>query len=399
MFYPEAAVERAMRMQEVILRAVSGQIHWFQAAEILGVSVRTMSRWKRYYEHRGYDGLFDRRRRVPSPKRVPLQQVEAVLKLYRERYSDFNVKHFHEKLGEEHGIGLSYSWVKAALQTAGLVGRRRRRGPHRKKRPRRPLPGMLLHLDASRHAWLPTAGGPMDDLLVLMDDATSQVYGAALVREEDTRSVLRLLYECVRTHGVFCSLYTDRASHFAYTPRQGEPVDRNRLTQVGRALKELHIEHILAHSPEARGRSERLFGTWQGRLPQELRLRGIRERQAANDYLRQHFIPSHNRRFMVAAPQAGSAFVRAPAASTLERIFCLEHTRVVANDNTLTFGRRTLQLERHPWRYSFARSSVTVREHLDAHISVWYGPRLIGRYDAHGHSLRAVPRRAGGEVA
>ena len=388
-----------MRMQEVILRAVSGQIHWFQAAEILGVSVRTIQRWKRYYEWRGYDGLFDRRRRTPSPKRVPLAQVEAVLKLYRQRYGDFNVKHFHEKLIEEHHIRLSYTWVKMALQTAGLVQRRARRGPHRIRRPRRPLSGMLVHLDASRHGWLLRCPEQMDDLLVLLDDATSQVYGAALVREEDTLSVLQLLYECVRRHGVFCALYTDRASHFAFTPAKGEPPDKNRPTQVGRVLKQLHIQHILAHSPQARGRSERLFGTWQGRLPQELRLRGIRDRQTANAYIQEHFIPDYNRRFMVAAEQPGTAFVRAPGAASLQRIFCLEHTRVVANDNTITYGRRILQLERHPWRLSFARSSVTVREHLDGQISLWYGPRLIGRYGAQGQSLKAASRPTREEVA
>lgn len=397
--YPQAAAERAMRIQEVILRAVSGQIHWFQAAEILGVSVRTMHRWKCYYQRKGYDGLFDRRRRRPSPRRVALAQVEAVLKLYRERYPDFNVKHFHEHLVQQHGIPLSYSWVKAALQTSGLVPRRSRRGPHRKRRPRRPLPGMLLHLDASRHAWLLLCPAQMDDLLVLMDDATSQVYGACLVREEDTRSVMQLLYECVRRYGVFCSLYTDRASHFAFTPRAGQPPHRAPLTQVGRALQQLHIEHILAHSPQARGRSERLFGTWQGRLPQELRLRGIREREAANAYLREHFIPWHNRTLAVRAPQAGTAFVKAPGFTSLERIFCIEHSRVVANDNTISYGKRVLQIDRCPWRFSFARSTVTVREHLDGNLSLWYGPRLIGRYDMRGRSLKLLPVQPKEEVA
>ena len=148
--YPARTLERAMKVQEVILRAVSGKILWMQAAEILGISDRSMRRWKRRYEEHGYDGLFDRRRQRPSPKRVPLETVEKVLKLYRERSFDFNVQHFTEKIHEEHGIQLSYSWIKKALQTAGLVERRPKRGPHRKKRPRRPLPGMLLHVDGSR---------------------------------------------------------------------------------------------------------------------------------------------------------------------------------------------------------------------------------------------------------
>jgi len=151
--YSKAAVERAMKVQEVILRAMAKKITWWQAAEIIGISDRQMRRWRQRYEELGYDGLFDRRRGKPSPKRVPLATVEQVLALYREKYFDLNVRHFHEKLGEQHGIELSYTWVKLALQGAGLVARGRKRGVHRKRRPRRPLPGMLLHIDGSRHRW------------------------------------------------------------------------------------------------------------------------------------------------------------------------------------------------------------------------------------------------------
>jgi transposase len=388
-----------MRIQEVICRAISGQIHWFQAAEILGVSVRTMRRWKEYYQKKGYDGLFDRRRRRPSPKRVPYAQVEAVLRLYRERYSDFHVKHFHEKLTEEHGIPLSYTWVKTALQEAGLIARRARRGPHRKRRPRRPMEGMLLHLDGSTHRWLSLCPDQRDDLLVLMDDATSRVYEARLVEEEDTRSSMTVLRDCVKRRGVFCALYTDRGSHFALTPQEGGPVDRSRPTQIGRALKELHIESIFAYSPQARGRSERLFGTWQGRLPQELRLRGIRDRAAANAFLRKTFIPWHNRHFAVAPEQPGSAFTPLVDKTLLERVFCLEHTRLVDNDNTVRFERRILQLAPSSFRFSFARCQVTVREHLDGTISIWHGPRRIGRYDGTGTAAKGAPRVKTREVA
>jgi transposase len=388
-----------MRIQEVICRAISGQIHWFQAAEILGVSVRTMRRWKEYYQKKGYDGLFDRRRRRPSPKRVPYAQVEAVLRLYRERYSDFHVKHFHEKLTEEHGIPLSYTWVKTALQEAGLIARRARRGPHRKRRPRRPMEGMLLHLDGSTHRWLSLCPDQRDDLLVLMDDATSRVYEARLVEEEDTRSSMTVLRDCVKRRGVFCALYTDRGSHFALTPQEGGPVDRSRPTQIGRALKELHIESIFAYSPQARGRSERLFGTWQGRLPQELRLRGIRDRAAANAFLRKTFIPWHNRHFAVAPEQPGSAFTPLVDKTLLERVFCLEHTRLVDNDNTVRFERRILQLAPSSFRFSFARCQVTVRKHLDGTISIWHGPRRIGRYDGTGTAAKGAPRVKTREVA
>lgn len=399
MLYPGAAVERAMRIQEVICRAISGQIHWFQAAEILGVSVRTMSRWKEYYQKKGYDGLFDRRRRRPSPKRVPYAQVEAVLRLFRERYSDFNVKHFHEKLTESHGTTLSYTWVKTALQEAGLVARRARRGPHRTRRPRRPMEGMLLHLDGSTHPWLTLCPDQRDDLLVLMDDATSRVYEARLVEEEDTRSSMTVLRDCVKRHGVCCALYTDRGSHFARTPKEGGPVDRSRPTQIGRALKELHIESIFAYSPQARGRSERLFGTWQGRLPQELRLRGIRDREAANAFLRKIFIPWHNRHLAVAPEQAGSAFTPLVDKTLLDRVFCLEHTRRVDNDNTVRFEGRVLQLAPSSCRFSFARCHVTVREHLDGAISIWHGPRRIGRYDRAGTPAKRARREKTREVA
>src|SRR3990172_6018052 len=295
--YPEAALERAMKVQEVILRAIGKRITWWQAAEILGISARQMRRWKWRYEQHGYDGLLDRRRGKPSPRQVPLAVVEQVLTLYREKYFDLNVRHFHEKLREEHGIALSYTWVKLALQGAGLVRTRRKRGPHRKRRPRRPLPGMLLHLDGSRHRWF--GDDCWYDLLVMLDDATSEIYCAQLVEEESTRSVLAALREVVEQRGVFCALYSDRASHFFLTPKAGEAVDRERRTQGGRALKELGIQRIAAYSPQARGRSERSFSTWQGRLPQELRLHGITTVDQANRFLRQHYIGECNRRFAV----------------------------------------------------------------------------------------------------
>lgn len=392
MYYPGSAVERSMRIQEVVTRAITGQIKWFQAAEILGVSCRTIRRWKEHFERRGYDAFVDRRRQHPSPKRVPVAVVQEVVRLYRERYADLHVKHFHEKLVEEHGIEQSYTWVKTVLQNAGVVAHRPRRGKHRRRRARRPLPGMLLHLDASRHCWMPLCPEQKDDLLVLMDDATNRVYEALLVPEENTWSVMRVLYDCIRQHGVFCSLYTDRASHFAFTPAQGQPPDRERLTQVGRALRQLGVDHILAHSPQARGRSERLFGTWQRRLPQELRLRGIRDRDGANAFLRRQFVPWHNRTLTVESEQIGSAFVPLVDRSVLDRVLCLEFSRTVANDNTVVYGKRILQIPPSRHRFSFARTVVTVREHLEGHLSVWHGPRALSWYDAEGRILSRPPR-------
>jgi hypothetical protein len=349
--YPSTAVERAMKVQEVILRAISKQITWWQAAEILGLSGRQMRRYRWRYEQGGVDGVLDRRRCRPSEKRVPLATVEKVLLLYREQYFDFNVRHFHEKLVEEHGIQLSYTWVKAVLQGAGLVAKGRKRGPHRKRRPRRALPGMLLHIDGSRHRWFQDER--WYDLLVIVDDATSQIYYAQLVEEESTATVMAGLRAVIEKQGVFCALYSDRASHFWQTPKAGEPVDRQRLTQVGRALRELGIQMIPAYSPQARGRSERGFRTWQGRLPQELRVRGMTTVEAANQFLRRHYIASFNRKFQRAAAQPGTAFV--PLGSQdLERVFSVQHPRVVNRDNTVSFANLSLQIERVSWRGTLA---------------------------------------------
>src|SRR6266700_1866084 len=323
--YPPTAVERAMKVQEVILRALAKRITWWQAAEILGICDRSMRRWRGRYEQHGYDGLFDRRRGRPSPKRVPLETVEEVLRLYQERYPDFNVRHFHEKLREEHGIRLSYTWVKLALQGAGLVKKARKRGVHRKRRPPRPLPGMLLHLDGSHHRWF--QDDRWYDLIEVLDDATNETYYAQLVEEESTRTVMAALAEVIARKGRFCALYSDRASHFFDTPKAGGPVDPRRLTQVGRALKELGIDMIPAYSPQARGRSERRFGTWQGRLPQELRLAGIGTREEANRFLRERYIPEMNRKFSRPATERGHAFVPVRG-QDLDRIFSVQHERV-----------------------------------------------------------------------
>ena len=388
--YPEDAWERAMKVQEVILRALGKKITWWQAAEIIGLSDRSMRRWRRRYEQHGYDGLVDRRRGRPSPKRVPVATVEEVLRLYQERYPDFNVRHFHEKRREEHGIELSYTWVKRALQGAGLVKKARKRGVHRKRRPRRPLPGMLLHLAGSSHQWF--QDDRWYDLIEVLDDATSETYYAQLVEEESTRTVMAALREVSERQGLFCALYSDRASHFFVTPKAGGPVDPRRLTQVGRALKELGIQMIPAYSPQARGRSERRFGTWQGRLPPELRLAGIGTGAEANQFLRERYIPEINRKFTVPAAARGHAFV--PGGSQdLHRIFSVQQERVVAQDNTVRWGERVWQLERTRWRGTLAGCRVTICEHLDGQVSIVYGPHLVGRYTAEGNPLEGVPER------
>src|SRR5215469_11732493 len=401
-FYPRAAMERAMKVQDVMLQAMAKKITWWQAAEILGISDRHMRRWRERYEQEGYNGLLDRRRGKPSTRRVPLATVEKVFALYREKYFDLNVQHFHEKLEAEHGISLSYTWVKQALQGAGLVARGRKRGVHRKRRARRPLPGMLLHIDGSRHQWFQDER--WYDLIVILDDATSEIYYAQLVEEEWTVTVMAGLKEVIERKGVFCALYSDRGSHFWLTPKVGGKVDYQRRTQLGRALHELGVQMIPAYSPQARGRSERNFGTWQGRLPQALRLHQMATLEAANQFLREHYIAEFNCRFQVAAAQRGTALV-ACRSRDLERIFTLQCERAVNRDNTVNFQNLRLQIEPVRWRATLAGCQVVVHQHLDGTLSLTHGPHCLGRYTAQGEALvtktavsRAVEKPLRGKV-
>lgn len=366
-----------MKAQEVILKAMAGLLKWWEAAEILGVSDRTMRRWRWHYEKHGYNGLYDYRKRRPSPKRIPVETLEKVLHLYREKYFDFNVRHFHEKLVEEHGIQISYTWVKLALQEAKLVKKRSRRGTHRKRRPRRPLPGMLLHIDASKHAWF--QDGRYWDLVTILDDATSEIYYAQLVAEEGTRTLMPAVREVIEKRGIFCALYSDRASHFFVTPKAGGKVDESQVTQLGRALKELGIRMTPAYSPQARGRMERSYRTWQGRLPQELRVRRLRTVEQANGFLREHYIEEFNRRFAVLAAGKGSAFVRTRRRD-LDFIFSLQHERRVNADNTIALENRVVQIEKTRWRNTLAGCSVTVYEFLDGRVVIRFGPHEVARF-------------------
>lgn len=380
--YPPKAVERAMKIQEIILRAMSGQMLWFQAAEVLGISSRQMRRWKRQYERCGYDGLFDRRRRTPSPRRVPMKTAELILHLYREKYYDFNARHFCEKLKNEHNIKISYNWVRLALQGAGLMQGQSRKSTHRLRRPRKPVIGMMLHIDGSPYDWL--GNGEMLDLVTISDDANNEVYDMALVDEEDSATCMSIIKNVVEDNGVFCSLYSDRASHFFLTKKAGDDVVKDHSTQLGRALKELNIQPIPAYSPQARGRCERLNGTLQGRLPQELRLRGITTKQAANKFIRTEYIKMHNRSFKRKAEELGSAFLPLPASVDLEKVFCFKHERVVNKDNTVSFNHRLLQISPSHLRFSFAKCKVMVFEHLDKSITIGFGPHTLGYYSPDG---------------
>jgi hypothetical protein len=315
-----------------------------------------------------------------------------VLRLYQETYFDLSIRHFQEKLREEHGIELSYTWVQKALQGAGLVPKRKRRSKHRRRRERRPMTGMLLHIDGSKHQWF--GGDRWHDLIVILDDATSEVYYAQLVEEESTRTVMAGLREVIERKGLFCALYSDRGSHFFVTPKAGEKVDKHRLTQVGRAMKELGVQMIAAYSPQARGRSERNFGTWQGRLPQELRLAGITRLEEANQFLRDRYIGVFNEKFQVAASEKGTAFRRA-ARTDLDLVFTVQTERVVDKANTVAIGERRWQLEKSQFRSTLAGCTVTIHEHLDETTSIRYGPHEVGRYSADGKAVeRTRSKRA-----
>lgn len=366
-----------MKLQDVILKAMAKKLTWIEAAEIAGMSVRNMQRKRQAYIDYGYTGLADHRRGKTSYHRVPMATAERVLQLYQDNYSDLNVRHFHEKLRQLEDIHLSYSWVKQALQGAGLVARRKKRGPHRRRRPRRPIPGMLLHIDGSKHRWF--QDDRYYDLIVILDDATSQIYYAQLVEEESTRTVMAGLREVIERQGLFCALYSDRGSHFFVTPKAGEAVDKTRVTQLGRALRELGIQMIAAYSPQARGRMERSYGTWQGRLPQELRLAGISTLEGANQFLRKRYLAEFNAQFAVKPALAGTAF-RQCGRRDLDWVFSIQTERVVANDNTVAIRERCWQIDKCRWRHSLAGQTVTIHEHLDGGVSIRYGPHVVGRF-------------------
>jgi len=396
MGYPESEWERAMRVQEVMMRALSGELHWFRAADILGVDVRTMRRWREKFERNGCHALFDRRRQMPSPRRAPAAEVERVLRLYRERYRGFNVRHFYAIARRAHGVTLSYSWVKDALQLAGLVAKRRPRGRHRHRREPRACFGELLHIDGSLHAWFALAAEARPTLVTVPDDATNRVLYAQFWEAESTRAVMTALREVFHEFGLPMALYTDRAHWAFHTPTAKGPVDKTRLTQVGRALARLGIEHIPAYSPQARGRSERLNRTLQDRLVNELRVAGIATIPAANAYLREVFLPQHNATFSHAPRDPEPAWVTIGDLD-LDQVLCHEEARVVGKDNTVTLDRVVLQLAKQPGRRTCAGLEVVIRRHLDGRHSAWRGTQRLGLFDAAGKPVDAAPAVHGRE--
>ncbi|MGH7211113.1 MAG: ISNCY family transposase [Acetobacteraceae bacterium] len=380
-----------MRFEDVLGRSERSELSQMEAAELLGVSERTFRRWRDRHREAGLSGLEDRRLH-PSPRRAPVAEIERMLSLYRDRYRGFTVKHFHEQLGKRHNYMLGYTITKLHLHRAGLVVAATKRSAHRKKRPRRPMVGMLLHQDASTHAWLPGDANKYD-LVVTLDDATSAIYSAFLVEQDGTASSLRGVAEVVERHGLFCAFYTDRGSHYFLTPEAGGRVSRAVLTQFGRALKQLGIEHIAAYSPQARGRSERAFATLQDRLPKELNLAGIGTIAAANRWLAETYIAEHNAAFAVAAEQEGSAFV-ADKAGAWREILCIQEERTVGNDNTVKWQRLRLQLPPSRLRPHFVKATVRVHEYPDSTLAVCLGPHRLANYDATGAIVHSDQRAA-----
>jgi hypothetical protein len=370
------------RFQEAFEQYEKHRLSGEEAGELLGMSGRNFRRLCVRYEEDGIEGLRDRRIGKVSPRRASARELERMHELYRERYSDFTVKHFHEHLVKRHGYKLCYTVTKASLQAAGLVAKARRRSAHRKKRERRPLPGMLLFQDGSTHRWITALGRDLD-LVVTLDDATSAICSALLVEQEGTMSSFLGLADTIARHGLFGALYTDRGGHYFVTPKDARKVDKTQLTQVGRALSQLGITHIPSYSPQGRGRMERVFGTLQKRLPQELRLARIKTVAAANRYLEERFVPDHNARFAVPAAEPGSAFLPY-AGRPLEDVLCIQEDRVVGADNCVSFNRRSLQIPQQRHRRHYVRATVRVHQYPDGSLAVFDGPRCIARFDPKG---------------
>lgn len=367
-----------MRFEELLERWHGGRLSHGEAAAALGVSERTLRRWRERYEEDGADGLVERRVGRPSPRRAAVDELRRMQALYRERYQGFTVKHFHEKLVQRHDYRLGYTTTRLYLQRTGAVQPAPRRGAHRRKRPRRPMPGMMLHQDASKHAWL-TDQAPLD-LVITMDDATSEIYSAFLVAEEGTRSSFRGLVETIERHGLFMELYTDRGSHYFLTPEAGGKVSKTQPTQLRRALRQLGIGHVAAYSPQARGRCERALRTLQDRLPKELALAGITTVAAANRFIAEVYLGEHNARFAVPADEPASAFVRVPEVLWRD-VLCIQEERRVGNDNCISWQGRRLQIPPTPPRPHLVRATVRVHDYPDGSLAIFKGPQRLASFE------------------
>jgi transposase len=400
--YTRTAVERAMKVHEVILRARAKKITWLQAAEVLGIHPRTMRRWKRKMDQHGVHSLVDQRSRIPSPRRVPGAEIDQILELYRERYQGFNVRHFHDVVTRDHGVRRCYTLVKRVLQGAGLVRKQRARGKHRRRRERQACFGEMLHLDGSRHRWLTAVPEQWHTLITVVDDATGRLLYAQLWPSESRLGVMTALGAVFREQGLPQRLYTDRAAWAAHTPRAGGKADARACTQVQRALEELGIEHLRAYSPQARGRSERVNRTLQGRVVNELRARRIITLEEANRFL-VGYRAEYDQRFARSPADPASGFV-ALGRVDLDHYLCVRVTRRVGPDNTVALGKVVLQIPKQTQRRSCQGMHVTVRQHLDGRFTIHAGLRRLAVYDRCGHlrppesQVRAAPDRRSGAI-
>ena len=369
---------RAMRFGEVYSRWTEKRLTQEEAAEILGVSDRTFRRYINRYDEDRVGGLLDRRLTQASSRRAPVDEVLEVARQY-ERYRGWSVRHFYGKYREAQGTR-SYTWVKNSLQKQGPVSTGTKRGVHRKRRERAPMPGMMLHQDGSSHEWV---RGKKWDLIVTMDDATNEHYSMFFVGEEGTVSSLRGVRDVIVQKGLFSSLYTDRGSHYWLTPKEGGKVSKTQLTQFGRAMKQLGIQMIAAYSPQARGRSERAFQTHQDRLVKELAFHGITDMDEANRYLTKVYLPAFNGEFRKPALEEGVAFVPWIGGS-IDDILCEHFERTVNADNCVSFDSLTLQIPANQYRCHYVRVKVQVHRYLDGSLAIFHGPRKLADYNFRG---------------
>ncbi len=372
-----------MRFTEAYGGWQGGRLTQAEAALLLGVCERTFRRYIHQYEEEGLDGLTDKRLGQASHRRAPVDEVMALTDRYRDLHQGWSAKHFYSWYRRDGGLR-SYTWVKNQLQESGLMIRTKGRGKHRKRRDRSPWPGMMIHQDGSTHQWVP---GVHWDLIVTMDDATNEHYSMFFVAEEGTASSFRGVREVIEKRGLFSSFYSDRGSHYWYTPKAGGKVDKSKPTQFGIGMKRLGIEMIAAYSPEARGRSERMFSTHQGRLPKELAAAGITDMAAANTYLREVYMPAFNAEFTQPAMEAGSAFV-SYIGTDLADILCEQHERTVRNDNCVEFGKLILQIPADHARLHYVKVKVRVHCYPDGQLAIFHGPRCLARYDDKGKVLQ-----------
>jgi hypothetical protein len=381
---------RKMRFQEAYEGWSEGRLTQAEAALLLGQCERSFRRHIARFQADGLDGLLDKRLSQISKRRASSAEVDQAVQLYKTNFAGWNVAHFHSKYKAEFAGWRSYSWLKSVLQGAGVISSAKRRGKHRIKRERMPLAGMMIHQDASTHHWVPNA---VWDLVVTLDDATSEHTSMFFCDQEGTNSSFHGLGQTMARYGLFASLYSDRGSHYFTTAQAGGKVDKENLTQVGRALKQLGIEHIAAYSPEARGRSERAFQTHQGRLPQELARAGITDMQAANRYLDEVYRVAYNREFTVPSTLSGTAYVPL-IGCYLPDILCEQHERKVDNDNCVSFECMSLQIPSDPYRHHYVRTTVRVHRYVDDTMAVFHGPRKLCAYDDRGNATKEVQRLA-----